>query len=55
MSWMPEQMPHQLEYSSDMLNWIPAEGELGSNYWSGSIPEASETTFFRVLTEEMFP
>lgn len=54
-TWAPPQpLPH-VEYSLDLINWLPAEGEPTPTSWDGTVSGDSEAVFFRVLSEKLFP
>ncbi|MEX0325085.1 MAG: hypothetical protein AB3N33_03240 [Puniceicoccaceae bacterium] len=53
-SWQPAQALPEVEYSLDLINWLPAGGDLSPSSWSGTVDGDPETVFFRVLSGKLF-
>ncbi|MGC9451568.1 MAG: hypothetical protein ACP5I4_08985 [Oceanipulchritudo sp.] len=53
--WEPAQVAHSMEFSTDRVNWQPAEGDLGPTSWTGTIDGDPVEIYYRVLTEKLFP
>jgi hypothetical protein len=53
--WMPAQAIPHVEYSYDLINWQPAEGDLGPNSWEGTAPVVPGKVFYRMVSEKLFP
>ena len=53
-SWQPDQYNHVFEYSYNLLDWFPAEGELHADSFTGMMPTGQTEVFWRVLTGKLF-